>query len=108
MDIVARIDEWSYRRPDRPAHISGERSLSYLELNLRSDALAAHLSSLHLQERSPIAVLGHKEPEMLIAFLGCIKVFFFNDTATTEIYTLSLHDALPIYQDQTTRQSICS
>src|SRR5688572_31122361 len=24
-------------------------------------------------------------------------MFFFNDTATTEIYTLSLHDALPIY-----------
>jgi len=23
--------------------------------------------------------------------------FFFNDTATTEIYTLSLHDALPIW-----------
>src|SRR5260221_13392892 len=27
------------------------------------------------------------------------RFFFFNDTATTEIYTLSLHDALPIYQD---------
>src|SRR3712207_9398474 len=26
-----------------------------------------------------------------------VYVFFFNDTATTEIYTLSLHDALPIY-----------
>src|SRR2546430_9863495 len=26
-----------------------------------------------------------------------ICFFFFNDTATTEIYTLSLHDALPIY-----------
>src|SRR6266702_8893424 len=26
--------------------------------------------------------------------------FFFNDTATTEIYTLSLHDALPIYGDR--------
>src|SRR3712207_8827362 len=26
-----------------------------------------------------------------------MSVFFFNDTATTEIYTLSLHDALPIY-----------
>src|SRR2546429_7144779 len=25
--------------------------------------------------------------------------FFFNDTATTEIYTLSLHDALPIFAD---------
>src|SRR5256885_1505156 len=28
--------------------------------------------------------------------------FFFNDTATTEIYTLSLHDALPILSDATT------
>src|SRR2546422_5399476 len=28
--------------------------------------------------------------------LGLILFFFFNDTATTEIYTLSLHDALPI------------
>src|SRR5207342_2334420 len=28
--------------------------------------------------------------------LTCYSVFFFNDTPTTEIYTLSLHDALPI------------
>src|SRR6266540_6296387 len=28
--------------------------------------------------------------------LFCLFFFFFNDTATTEIYTLSLHDALPI------------
>src|SRR5256885_8506963 len=28
--------------------------------------------------------------------LTCFFFFFFNDTATTEIYTLSLHDALPI------------
>ena len=27
---------------------------------------------------------------------GVCVFFFFNDTATTEIYTLSLHDALPI------------
>src|SRR3546814_949278 len=36
-----------------------------------------------------------------ICILSCV-VFFFNDTATTEIYTylhtLSLHDALPIYK----------
>src|SRR5262245_605652 len=73
MDIVARIDEWSYRHPERLAHVSGARALSYLELKGRSDSLAAHISGLHLEERSPIAVLGHKEPEMLIAFLGCIK-----------------------------------
>src|SRR5260370_483626 len=29
--------------------------------------------------------------------LAAAPVFFFNDTATTEIYTLSLHDALPIW-----------
>src|SRR5690348_17392967 len=31
-----------------------------------------------------------------MSLLFCIFFFFFNDTATTEIYTLSLHDALPI------------
>src|SRR3712207_7929649 len=34
--------------------------------------------------------------------------FFFNDTATTEIYTLSLHDALPIYPGEyRVRQAEC-
>src|SRR5256885_2867210 len=32
----------------------------------------------------------------MIEYPVCV-FFFFNDTATTEIYTLSLHDALPIY-----------
>src|SRR3712207_9079516 len=35
---------------------------------------------------------------LLILIVSCVSYvfFFFNDTATTEIYTLSLHDALPI------------
>src|SRR5216684_7184782 len=33
---------------------------------------------------------------MMGRFLILVFFFFFNDTATTEIYTLSLHDALPI------------
>jgi len=37
---------------------------------------------------------------LVFGCVGCLVVFvfffFFNDTATTEIYTLSLHDALPI------------
>src|SRR2546429_4466409 len=32
--------------------------------------------------------------------------FFFNDTATTEIYTLSLHDALPISRDISKRKEL--
>src|SRR5260221_10178070 len=32
----------------------------------------------------------------MLLFPSFFSFFFFNDTATTEIYTLSLHDALPI------------
>src|SRR2546422_10441123 len=35
----------------------------------------------------------------LLPLSSMISFFFFNDTATTEIYTLSLHDALPISRD---------
>src|SRR5439155_26529585 len=37
---------------------------------------------------------------ILIFFFFFLFFFFFNDTATTEIYTLSLHDALPISVSQ--------
>src|SRR2546425_10989985 len=40
------------------------------------------------QESTPL-----ESPHQLLSYFG----LFFNDTATTEIYTLSLHDALPIY-----------
>src|SRR3712207_9545837 len=36
--------------------------------------------------------------------IATFVVFFFNDTATTEIYTLSLHDALPIYAANAIKQ----
>src|SRR3989442_6037012 len=35
-------------------------------------------------------------------------LFFFNDTATTEIYTLSLHDALPIFGVRRDRRELVS
>src|SRR3712207_8640668 len=37
----------------------------------------------------------------------CDLCCFFNDTATTEIYTLSLHDALPIWDDSPARRRRC-
>src|SRR3712207_9401192 len=36
--------------------------------------------------------------------IDSILFFFFNDTATTEIYTLSLHDALPILPQERARE----
>src|SRR3712207_8446014 len=35
-----------------------------------------------------------------------MKSFFFNDTATTEIYTLALHDALPIFDGRNRPSSV--
>src|SRR2546422_10557127 len=37
----------------------------------------------------------------------CFFFFFFNDTATTEIYTLSLHDALPIFGERRLAEGKC-
>src|SRR3712207_7535763 len=42
----------------------------------------------------------------VVVVLFVFFFFFFNDTATTEIYTLSLHDALPIYL-QAAHQLVC-
>src|SRR5438552_16334731 len=44
---------------------------------------------------------------LLSIALTCLffSFFFFNDTATTEIYTLSLHDALPISAEGLTKRS---
>src|ERR1039457_4131760 len=53
------------------------------------------------QSRDPQAVVTSMSPLSVEPFTMILlgmraTVFFFNDTATTEIYTLSLHDALPI------------
>src|SRR5258708_39235489 len=42
---------------------------------------------------------------MRFCLLSSYFFFFFNDTATTEIYTLSLHDALPISVSATLREA---
>src|SRR3979411_3563467 len=42
---------------------------------------------------------------LISLYLSYLFFFFFNDTATTEIYTLSLHDALPISLSQARYQT---
>jgi D-alanine--poly(phosphoribitol) ligase subunit 1 len=72
VEIIERIDHWGRRTPDHPAYIGAGRTLTYGELCRRSDVLAAHLAG-SLPEGAPVVVLGHKEPELLIAYLGVIK-----------------------------------
>src|ERR1035438_6887807 len=54
----------------------------------RTVTVASRVDGVHLDEDQYTAV-GFA--------IASVEHFFFNDTATTEIYTLSLHDALPIY-----------
>lgn len=73
MDLLDRIDEWARIFPDRPAHRSGGSTLTYAELRRRSDAVASELGDLLPDDESPVAVVGHKEPELVVAFVGCAK-----------------------------------
>src|SRR5476649_2818310 len=50
----------------------------------------------HHQGRGPARRLDGDDTAAVVPAVLVRDVFFFNDTATTEIYTLSLHDALPI------------
>src|SRR5712691_8765728 len=72
-NLLERIDDWANTAPQRVAHISGDRRLTYGELVSRSDVLADHLAGTLPDERCPVVVVGHKEPELLIAFLGIAK-----------------------------------
>src|SRR5687767_424919 len=64
-------------------HTSELQSLAYL------------VCRLLLEKKKKKNMISHSICHLLSSFF----FFFFNDTATTEIYTLSLHDALPIYFD---------
>src|SRR2546426_226395 len=63
----------------------------------RVDRKSTRLNSSHLVISYAVFCLKKKKNTSVYPLLLLSLVFFFNDTATTEIYTLSLHDALPIY-----------
>src|SRR6266704_5359513 len=51
---------------------------------------------IYIRIRFSISICYDRLSLLQIEFAMPVFLFFFNDTATTEIYTLSLHDALPI------------
>src|SRR6267143_1842925 len=90
---------------------SSHSSISYAVFCLKKKK-SCSVESVSQSEHSSsgsidLASLGHNRDQMISYrslvehdLFGNLSVgfFFFNDTATTEIYTLSLHDALPIFQ----------
>src|SRR5215831_3768000 len=86
---MGRLDPGQPNLLDRKSTrlISSHLGISYAVFCLKKNVLQevlGHLDGFCLR-------VGFQDGEAANAFF-----FFFNDTATTEIYTLSLHDALPI------------
>jgi D-alanine--poly(phosphoribitol) ligase subunit 1 len=69
MDWFERILAWGTEQPDRIALVSGSRRVTYGQLISRARGLAAHLRGV-LPDGVPVAVVGHKEAEMVVGFLG--------------------------------------
>src|SRR6266446_3569673 len=64
-----------------------------------------HTSELQSPCNLVCRLLLEKKKKIYFSSLYFFFFFFFNDTATTEIYTLSLHDALPILPSAATTKS---
>lgn len=73
MHLLDQIAERVRVTPEKLAHISDAREITYGDLWARSDALACWLDAELGSARVPVAIHGHKEPEMLVTFLAAVK-----------------------------------
>ena len=74
MDILKKIQECAKQNPQRIAFRRGcEDAISYGTLWEYSERLAAWLLEHADEDRTPVAVYGHKHPWMLVCFLACVK-----------------------------------
>lgn len=73
MDILNQLREYASQIPGRPAVVSEQETLTYEQLNLYSDALAAYIVSKYGESKEPIVVYGHKNVFMIVCFLACVK-----------------------------------
>src|SRR6185437_5428743 len=91
-------------------HTSELQALAYvvcrllLEKKKRADTACARVGSWACRATAALKPATSCHPRLAtsstqdsLSPASLLSSFFFNDTATTEIYTLSLHDALPIY-----------
>jgi D-alanine--poly(phosphoribitol) ligase subunit 1 len=74
MDLLARIESWAVRCPDRLAHVSPGGTLTYRQLAERSATFASYLQEAAPHSKKPVAILGHKESDMLVGFLACASL----------------------------------
>ena len=61
------------RDPKKVAVVFGETSLTYLELDRRSDALASKLAKLGIEPGKLVGISSQRSPELIVAVLGALK-----------------------------------
>ncbi|AFQ46135.1 D-alanine--poly(phosphoribitol) ligase subunit DltA [Desulfosporosinus meridiei] len=75
--LSQKIQEWSIRCPERAAHCHGDNVLTYAALESSANAAAVWLHELSLKQgiprQTPVVVYGHKENEMPVLFMACIR-----------------------------------
>ncbi|MEO8113846.1 MAG: acyl-CoA synthetase [Phenylobacterium sp.] len=60
-------------QPDRPAHIQGERVLTWADFDARADALAAHLIAAGLDRQAKVAAYLYNGPEYVETYFAAFK-----------------------------------
>lgn len=73
MEMLYQLKDYAFKQPEKAAFIATEKVMTYKELWMQSERLAAVLNHYGIAAGSPIMVYGHMEPEMLISFLGSVK-----------------------------------
>lgn len=74
MDLLQTIYGWGQRSADKVAYTSCNQSITYGELSSKAKLLAAIIKNRYGSAGQALIVYGHKEPEMLIAFLACAGI----------------------------------
>lgn len=73
MNLVDIIDSYGKINGEKLCHIYREQRTTYRELSEMSDALASYIVEEYGKDKTPVVVYGHKQSEMIICFLACVK-----------------------------------
>lgn len=75
IDVLERVDYFANNTPNKIAFKSACGEITYSQLWEAAKKLSKLIQNLQaegkLKPKAPIAVYGHKEPQMLVAFIGC-------------------------------------
>src|SRR6056300_854632 len=95
--LLKLLKQFLVRSEEHTSELQSHSEISYAVFCLKKKK---QIKKLLLTDRAALEKLGHRAFAFVVVVIYKDVVFFFNDTATTEIYTnlntLSLHDALPI------------